>query len=51
LPGRIVVKAMLAAPAPRLWSMAGVAGGSVVLMLAARFVPRPPFFEVARERC
>jgi amino acid transporter len=45
----LVVKSLLAAPAPQLWSVAGVVVVGIVLMLLARFVLQSPFFQVERE--
>ena len=48
--GWVVVKSLIAAPAPQLWSLAGVVGVGLVLMLVARFVLRSEFFGIPRER-
>jgi hypothetical protein len=40
----LVVKSLLAAPAPQLWSVPGVVVVGIVLMFVARFVLRSPFF-------
>jgi amino acid transporter len=45
----LLVKSLLAAPAPQLWSVAGVVASGVVLMFVARFVLRSPFFQIPRE--
>ena len=45
----IVVKSLQAAPAPQIWSLAGVAAAGVALMLLARFGLRSPFFAIRRE--
>jgi amino acid transporter len=45
----LLIKSLLAAPAPQLWSVAGVVASGVVLMFVARFVLRSPFFQVPRE--
>jgi amino acid transporter len=47
--GWVVVKSLQAAPAPQIWSLAGVIGVGLVLMLTGRFVLRSPFFAVRRE--
>ena len=47
--GWVVVKSMLAAPASQLWSLAGIAGSGLLVMLAARIFLRPQFFRTARE--
>ncbi len=45
----LLVKSLLAAPAPQLWSVAGVVATGIVLMFVARFVLRSPFFQAQRE--
>jgi len=47
--GWVVVKSMLAAPASQLWSLAGIAGSGLAVMLAARIFLRPQFFATPRE--
>jgi len=47
--GWVVVRSMQAAPAAQLWSLAGVIGVGLALMLAARFVLKSPFFQIQRE--
>ncbi len=47
--GWVLVKSMLTAPASQLWSMVGIVGSGLLLMLAARLILRSPFFQVARE--
>jgi amino acid transporter len=47
--GWVVVKSLLAAPAPQIWSLAGITGIGVALMLVARFGLRSPFFQLKRE--
>jgi amino acid transporter len=47
--GWIVYQSLGPAPAAELWSLAGVVITGVILMLAARFVLRSPFFGVRRE--
>ena len=47
--GWIVVKSMLSAPAAENWSMVGVIGSGIVMMLVARFILRSPFFQIRRE--
>jgi amino acid transporter len=46
--GWIVVKSLLAAPAAQLWSLAGIVGVGLVLLLVARFVLRSPIFALRR---
>ena len=45
----VVVKSVISAPAEQRWSLAGIIGAGVVLMLVARFVLRSPFFQIPRE--
>jgi amino acid transporter len=45
----LLIKSLLAAPAPQLWSVVGVVASGVVLMFVARFVLRSPFFQIPRE--
>jgi len=45
----LLVKSLLAAPAPQLWSVVGIVIAGLLLMLVARFVLRSPFFRVPRE--
>ncbi|HTS95249.1 MAG TPA: APC family permease [Streptosporangiaceae bacterium] len=47
--GWIVVKSLDGAPASQVWSLVGVVVAGVVLMLAARFILRSPFFQIRRE--
>jgi amino acid transporter len=47
--GWIVVKSLIGAPAPQLWSLVGVVVVGVVLMLVARLVLHSPFFSIQRE--
>jgi len=47
--GWIVVKSIIAAPMSQLWSLAGVGITGIVLMLVARFILRPQFFNTQRE--
>jgi hypothetical protein len=39
----------LAAPAPQLWSLAGILVAGLVLLLIARFGLRSAFFHIQRE--
>jgi amino acid transporter len=48
--GWVVVKSLQAAPAQQIWSLVAVVGVGLILMLAARFLLRSPFFKIARER-
>jgi amino acid transporter len=45
----IVVKSLQAAPSSQIWSLAGIVAAGLILMLAARFILRSPFFHVRRE--
>jgi amino acid transporter len=45
----IIAKSVQAAPASQIWSLIGVAVVGLVLLLAARFVLRSPFFQIQRE--
>jgi len=47
--GWIIVKSMLKAGAPENWSILGIVGVGVILMFAARFGLRSPFFRIPRE--
>jgi amino acid transporter len=47
--GWILVKSLLAASSPQVWSLVGIVGVGVVLMLVARFVLRPQFFHLKPE--
>jgi amino acid transporter len=47
--GWIVLKSVQAAPASQRWSLAGIAGAGVLLMLAARVMLKSPFFGIPRE--
>jgi amino acid transporter len=47
--GWILVKSLLAASSPQVWSLVGIVGAGVVLMLVARFVLRPQFFHLKPE--
>ncbi len=45
----IVVKSVQNAPQSQRWSLIGVVTAGLVLMLAARFVLRSPFFHIRLE--
>lgn len=45
----IIAKSVQAAPPSQIWSLAGVAALGVILLLAARFALRSPFFGLQRE--
>jgi len=47
--GWILVKSIMAAPSAQIWSLVGIVGVGVLLMLVARFVLRPQFFHLRRE--
>jgi amino acid transporter len=45
----MVERSMATAPAPENWSMVGIVGVGLVLMLVARFLLRSPFFKIHLE--
>ena len=45
----VVVKSLQTAPATEKWSLVGIIGAGVVLMLVARFILRSPFFRIPLE--
>ena len=45
----VVVKSLDGAPASEVWSLIGIVGVGLVLMLIARFGLRSSFFQIARE--
>jgi amino acid transporter len=45
----VLDKTLSVAPAAQVWSLIGVAGTGVVMMLAARIFLRPMFFKLPRE--
>jgi uncharacterized membrane protein len=47
--GWILVKSIQAAPAAQVWSLIGIVGVGIVLMLVARLILRPQFFHLRRE--
>jgi amino acid transporter len=47
--GWILVKSIMAAPSAQIWSLIGIVGVGIVLMLLARVVLRPQFFHLRRE--
>ena len=47
--GWVVVKSLQAAPASQKWSLVGIIGVGLVLMLVARFVLRSQFFHIRLE--
>src|SRR5579862_2194833 len=47
--GWVVVKSLQTAPASERWSLVGIIGAGVLLMLAARFVLHSPFFRIPLE--
>ncbi len=47
--GWMDAKSMQSEPASQLWSLAGIVGVGLILMLSARFVMRSPFFQIQRE--
>ena len=47
--GWMLTKTLQAASAPQKWSLAGIVGLGLVMLLAARFVLRSRFFQIQRE--
>jgi amino acid transporter len=47
--GWVLVKSLQSAPAPEVWSLAGIVIAGLVLMLVARAILRSPFFQIRRE--
>jgi uncharacterized membrane protein YedE/YeeE len=47
--GWVLVKSVMAAPRAQIWSLAGIVGVGLILMLAARFILRSPFFQTPME--
>jgi amino acid transporter len=45
----VVVKSLQTAPASEKWSLVGIIGAGLVLMLVARFILRSPFFRIPLE--
>lgn len=45
----LLVKSLLVSTAPQIWSLVGIVGVGVILMLIARFVLKPQFFHLRRE--
>ena len=47
--GWIVVQSLRVAPLSQVWSLVGIIGVGIILMLVARFGLRSPFFQIRRE--
>ena len=47
--GWIIYKSLLGAPTSEIWSLVGVAVLGVLLMFAARYILKSPFFHIQRE--
>ncbi len=45
----IVIRSWENAPASQRWSLFGIVGAGVILMLVARFILRSSFFQIPRE--
>jgi amino acid transporter len=45
----VLVKSLQVAPAGQVWSIVGIVGLGVILMLSARFIQRSPFFQIPLE--
>ena len=47
--GWIFYKSVQTAAPPQIWSLIGIIGLGVIMMLSARFILRSPFFQIRRE--
>jgi amino acid transporter len=47
--GWVLVQSLRTAPAPQLWSLAGIVAGGAILMLCARLILKASFFQLRRE--
>jgi amino acid transporter len=47
--GWILAKSLQTAPPAQIWSLVGIVGVGLILMLSARFVLKSPFFSIQRE--
>ncbi len=47
--GWILARYLWSAPPEQVWSLAGIVAAGIVMMLAARFILRSPFFALSRE--
>ena len=47
--GWVLLKSLIAATDPELWSMVGIIVVGVILMVVARFGMRSSFFQIRRE--
>ena len=47
--GWVLTKSLISAPAPQRWSLTGIIAAGLILMLAARYILRSPFFHIHRE--
>jgi amino acid transporter len=47
--GWVLVKSLQVAPTAQIWSIVGIVGLGVLLMLSARLIQRSPFFQIPRE--
>jgi hypothetical protein len=45
----VLVKSLQVAPAAQIWSIVGIVGLGVILMLSARFIQQSPFFQIPLE--
>jgi amino acid transporter len=45
----VVVKSLQSAPGSEKWSLVGIIGAGLILMLVARFILRSPFFRIPLE--
>jgi amino acid transporter len=47
--GWVLAKSLTSAPAPQRWSLIAIIAAGLILMLAARYILRSPFFHIHRE--
>jgi amino acid transporter len=47
--GWVLAKSLQSAPAPQRWSLTAIVAAGLIVMLAARFILRSPFFQIHRE--
>jgi len=47
--GWMFTKSVQSATAPQVWSLVGIGGAGLLLMLSARFILRSQFFQIRRE--
>jgi DMSO reductase anchor subunit len=47
--GWVLTKSLISAPATQRWSLIAIIAAGLILMLAARYILRSPFFHIHRE--